>query len=176
MHKIVFSEKLFEYKKLVIKQNDIINWMCESEISDLLVDRFAEIIIQCNKFRNFIKKPRYNLITGNKYNKGGGEIDIALVGIENLVFFEVKKRKEKIQNIVRDIPLYYKSLRTNNIYKYFRISDKNVMYIIVTNGIDFWFYPNMKVGKTNDAILKYNIFNATNKDETSLYLLLNTVF
>lgn len=164
-----FETKIEEIKKHYLDIKNVINTNLQREVIKHLIAPFTDLIKDYNPIEHEIKY-EYPLSKANFHGGCPKCIDIAIIDkkTENaIILIEAKRLKHGNQKN----KLSYPHNRLNMLSKYFNFCDPKPLFIIVSNGEDYWFYSDFKKSHTldTDPFYKFNLANYNYKDAKKLY-------
>lgn len=164
-----FKDEIEKFKNYYLRVKDEINLNLEKEVIKNLILPFINIIDHCNPFEYQIKY-EYPLGKANFHGGCPKAIDIAIIDKKSekaIILIEAKRLKHGNQKN----KLSYPHNRLNMLSKYFNFCDPKPIYMVISNGEDYWFYSDFKKSHTldTDPFYKFNLANYNYKDAKKLY-------
>jgi hypothetical protein len=164
-----FATKIEEIKKHYLDIKDVINTNLQSEVIKHLITPFVNLIRDYNPFRS---ETTYEYPLGKANFHGGFSkcIDIAILDKKTekaIILIEAKRLRHGNQKN----KLSYPHNRLNMLSKYFNFCDPKPIYMVISNGEDYWFFADFKKSYTldTDPFYKFNLVNYNYKDVKKLY-------
>ncbi len=167
-----FERKIEEIKKHYLNIKDEINTNFEKEVIKYIILPFINLIKDYTPINHLVEY-EYPLAKANFHGGCPKSIDIAIIDRTTknpMIMIEAKRLKHGNQLN----KLSYPHNRIDMLAKYFHLSDPKPMYIIISNGKDYWFFSDFKKSHSLDSIpfFKFNIVNYSNKDLKKLHSIL----